>query len=64
MLIECDSLSIYLGQRKVLSNINLSVKPQEILTILGPNGSGKTTLFKTLIGALQPSTGVLKKNQV
>jgi zinc transport system ATP-binding protein len=61
MLIECDNLSIYLGQRKVLSNINLSVESQEILTILGPNGSGKTTLFKTLIGALQPSSGVLKK---
>lgn len=61
MLIECDGLSVHLGKRKVLSNINLSVEPQEIVTILGPNGSGKTTLFKTLIGAVQPSSGVLKR---
>jgi len=61
MLIECDSLSVRLGKRTVLNNINLSVNPKEIVTILGPNGSGKTTLFKTLIGAIQPSSGVLKK---
>jgi len=61
MLIECDDLSVHLGKRKVLSNINLSLQPKEIVTILGPNGSGKTTLFKTLIGALAPSSGVLKK---
>ena len=61
MLIECDGLSVHLGKRIILSNITLSVSPQEIVTILGPNGSGKTTLFKTLIGALQPSSGVLSK---
>ncbi len=61
MLIECDQLSVHFGKRKVLSDINLSIRPQEIVTILGPNGSGKTTLFKTLIGALQPSSGTLIK---
>lgn len=61
MLIECDRLSVHLGKRMVLSNINLAISPQEIVTILGPNGSGKTTLFKTLIGAVQPSSGVVKK---
>lgn len=61
MLIECDEMSVHLGKRKVLSNINLSVSPKEIVTVLGPNGSGKTTLFKTLIGAITPSAGVLKK---
>ncbi|MEO0443009.1 MAG: ATP-binding cassette domain-containing protein [Pseudomonadota bacterium] len=61
MLIECDKLSVHYGKRKVLSDISLSIKPREIVTILGPNGSGKTTLFKTFIGAVQPSTGQLKK---
>ncbi len=61
MLIECDKLSVHFGKRKVLSNISLSISPKEIVTILGPNGSGKTTLFKTLIGALQPSSGTFTK---
>jgi len=61
MLIECDNMSVHFGKRKVLSNINLSIKPKEIVTVLGPNGSGKTTLFKALIGALKPSTGQVNK---
>ena len=61
MLIECDKLSVHFGKRRVLSNISLSLEPKEIVTILGPNGSGKTTLFKTLIGAVQPSSGTLEK---
>lgn len=61
MLIECDSLSVQIGKRSILSNINLSISSQEIVTVLGPNGSGKTTLFKTLIGAQKPSSGTVKK---
>ncbi|MBX2807755.1 MAG: ATP-binding cassette domain-containing protein [Cellvibrionaceae bacterium] len=61
MLIECKKLSVQFGQRTILRNIDLSIAPQEIVTLLGPNGAGKTTLFKTLIGALQPSAGTLKK---
>ena len=61
MLIECDDMSVHLGKRKVLSHISFKVDAQEILTVLGPNGSGKTTLFRTLIGALKPSSGRLSK---
>jgi zinc transport system ATP-binding protein len=61
MLIECQNLSVHLGKRTILRNISLSVKKGEIVTIIGPNGSGKTTLFKTLIGGVSPSSGVLNK---
>lgn len=61
MLIECDNLSVHIGQRAILRGIDLSVEQGEIVTIIGPNGSGKTTLFKTLIGALSPSAGVASK---
>lgn len=60
MLIECNKLSVTLGNRIILSDINMSIQAGEIVTVIGPNGSGKTTLFKTLIGALTPSEGVLK----
>ncbi len=61
MLIECDNVSVHIGKRSILSQINLSVNEKEIITVLGPNGSGKTTLFKTFIGALEPSFGSIKK---
>ncbi len=60
-LIECESLSVHYGKRRVLHDITMSVEAGEILTIIGPNGSGKTTLFKALLGAVQPSSGKLKK---
>jgi zinc transport system ATP-binding protein len=61
VLIECENLSVRIGKRVILSDIDLTVNQGEIVTIIGPNGSGKTTLFKTIIGALSPSAGSLKK---
>ncbi|PMN87515.1 metal ABC transporter ATP-binding protein [Enterovibrio norvegicus] len=61
MLIECHNVSVHLGQRNILRNINLSVHAGEIITLVGPNGAGKSTLFKTLIGALSPSSGEIHK---
>ncbi len=39
-------------KKPVLSNINLEVKPGEIVLLTGPSGSGKTTLL-SLVGALR-----------
>ena len=60
-LIECNSLSVHYGKRRVLHDITMSVEAGEIVTVIGPNGSGKTTLFKVLIGAVSPSSGTLDK---
>jgi len=40
-----------------LSDINFSIKSEEILGIIGPNGSGKTTLVKLLANILKPESG-------
>lgn len=61
-LIECKSLSVHFGKRRVLQDITMSVEAGEIVTVIGPNGSGKTTLFKSIIGAIQPSSGELRKS--
>lgn len=47
------------GSAKVLSGINLEVKPSDFLGILGPNGSGKTTLLKSISRVLKPHVGTI-----
>ena len=42
-----------------LTNINLTVKPGEILAIVGENGAGKTTLAKNLLGLYESYEGSL-----
>jgi ATP-binding cassette subfamily B protein len=43
----------------VLENINLDIKPGELVAIVGRSGSGKTTLAKLLVGFFLPSEGKL-----
>ena len=57
MLIEVQNLCVGYGNKKVLRNVNLSLRKNEIVTIVGPNGSGKTTLFKSIIGSAPISRG-------
>ena len=60
-LITVEKLSVRYGANTVLRNIDLTVEPGEIVTIVGPNGSGKTSLFKAIIGATQPSAGSISR---
>ncbi|WP_114766700.1 metal ABC transporter ATP-binding protein [Vibrio rhodolitus] len=61
MLISSHGLSVKFGNHLVLDHINLTVRQGEIVTIVGPNGSGKSTLLKTLIGAITPCDGQIKR---
>ena len=47
------------GNKKVVSNISISVKRGEIVGLLGPNGAGKTTTFFMIVGLLKPDTHAL-----
>ncbi len=42
---------------KALKNINLDIKDQEFVCILGPSGSGKSTLLRLMEGLIDPTTG-------
>lgn len=45
------------GTRKVLENINLTIKPGEHVALVGGNGAGKTTLVKLLCRLYDPAEG-------
>lgn len=48
--IKFQNATIKLGNENILENINLEIKENEKVFIVGKTGSGKTILFKTLIG--------------
>ena len=55
--LEVKNVSVHVSDKKLLSNINLSLKPGEVVSVLGPNGAGKSTLMKVISGERKPSTG-------
>ncbi|WP_323770958.1 metal ABC transporter ATP-binding protein [Antarctobacter sp.] len=56
-LIEAHDLAVRQGPREVLRDVDFTIAPGEIVTVVGPNGSGKSTLLRALIGALRPARG-------
>ena len=56
--IEIKNLNYKYPNRSVtLKNINLTIKKNDIIGIIGKTGSGKSTLVKILMGLIDPSEG-------
>jgi iron(III) transport system ATP-binding protein len=55
--ITLNHLSWQYRHQSVVSDINLSIAPGEILALLGPSGSGKSTLLRLLLGFEAPTFG-------
>jgi iron complex transport system ATP-binding protein len=45
------------GARTLLEDLQLEVRPGELIAIVGPNGAGKTTLLRAMGGFFTPSAG-------
>jgi len=50
-------IAAFYGDAQVLNDVSLSIKPGEIVALLGSNGAGKTTLLRTLTGLLRIRRG-------
>jgi branched-chain amino acid transport system ATP-binding protein len=49
-LLDVESVDAGYGALQVLSSVTLSVRPGEIVSLIGANGAGKTTMIKTILG--------------
>jgi len=47
------------GNREVIKDISLSIRPDEVIALVGENGSGKTTLIKLICRLYDPSQGII-----
>ncbi len=64
-LLELERISAqYPGTAEpVLTDISLSLGPQQLLVALGPSGSGKTTLLNLIAGFVAPNSGRISLDQ-
>lgn len=48
------------NRTRILTDIHLTIRPGEVVGIVGANGSGKTTLLRVLAGLLPPTIGTVR----
>lgn len=56
-MIRINHVDCYKGSHHILKNINLDIKENEKIAIIGPSGAGKTTLFRMLTKIEEDYTG-------
>jgi zinc/manganese transport system ATP-binding protein len=55
--VEVDHVTVRLGGRVVLEDLDFAIQPGEFVGCIGPNGAGKSTLLRLLLGLVRPAAG-------
>jgi len=56
-LVRTEKLVKSYRGRTVVNEVDINVRPGEIVGLLGPNGAGKTTTFYMVVGLIRPTGG-------
>lgn len=56
-ILEGRGLTVGYGAMPVVHDIDITIKPGEVVALLGVNGAGKTTTVRALAGELKPFSG-------
>ena len=59
-VIEVAGLWTQFGDLVVHKDLNLTVMPGQVVSLVGGSGSGKTTLMRQILGLEQPARGTVK----
>ncbi len=59
-MLELQNVNKSFGGLQATTDMNLSVKEGEIVSIIGPNGAGKSTLFNLITGVYRPDSGTIR----
>ncbi|MBR2710205.1 ABC transporter ATP-binding protein [Candidatus Saccharibacteria bacterium] len=55
--IEFKNTTLKIGQKKIIDNFSLKIKPHEVIAIVGPPGAGKTMILDMLLRLQHPTKG-------
>src|SRR5690606_34906053 len=55
--IELKSVSLKLGEKQILSDVNLTIEHNQVIGLVGESGSGKSSLVNVICGLLLPDSG-------
>jgi phospholipid/cholesterol/gamma-HCH transport system ATP-binding protein len=58
-MIQVKDLHTSFGSKKVLDGVDLEIKDNESMVVIGGSGSGKSVLVKNIIGLLKPDSGTV-----
>ncbi|KAA0911839.1 ABC transporter ATP-binding protein [Pusillimonas sp. ANT_WB101] len=59
-LLEVEKINSFYGDSHILFDVSMRVEENEVVALLGRNGAGKSTTLKTLMGMIQPKSGVIR----
>ena len=58
-MLAAQSISKGFPGVRALKDVSITVRPNEVVGLIGENGAGKSTLMRTLSGAVKPDSGTL-----
>jgi zinc/manganese transport system ATP-binding protein len=58
--LSLQDVSVRLGRRPILTDVNLEVSQGEFIAVLGPNGAGKSTLMRAILGLVPLAAGSVR----
>ncbi len=59
VLVKLENIEAGYENSKVLTDVNLSIRDNDFIGVIGPNGGGKTTLLKVILGLIKPQSGTV-----
>jgi zinc/manganese transport system ATP-binding protein len=55
--VDLEGVAVRLGDREILTDVDLTVELGEFIAVLGPNGAGKSTLMRAILGLVPLARG-------